>query len=219
MTEHFVQFYEEDAYLVSQIAGFIRAGLRSGDAVVVIATKPHRDELEKRLRADVVSAAANRPGAELYVALDAADTLSKFFINGKLDEKRCSDSIEPILRRAASCGTGRVRVFGEMVALLCTLGMHKTAIRLEELWNNLGKIHSFSLFCAYPMRAFPTEAHGAPFLAICNAHARVRPAESYIPPANAHEHYLAIATLQQKATALEFEMSLRRDAERVLQQG
>jgi DcmR-like sensory protein len=218
MTEHFVQFYEEDAYLVSQVAGFIRAGLHAGDAVVVVATKPHRNELEKRLRADAATAAANRPRAERYVALDAAGTLSKFFINGQLDEKRFGDSIAPILRQAADSGNGRVRVFGEMVALLCTLGMHKTAIQLEELWNNLATIHSFSLFCAYPLRAFPTQACGVPFLAICNEHARVVPAEGYIPPANAHEHYRAVASLQQKAAAFEIEMSLRRDAEKVLQQ-
>jgi hypothetical protein len=218
MTEHFVQFYEEDAYLVRQVAGFLRVGLHAGEAVVVVATQPHRDELEKRLRADVASAAAHRPRAQHYVALDAAETLSKFFINGQLDEKRFGDTIEPVLMQAADRGNGRVRVFGEMVALLCTLGMHPTAIRLEEFWNKLAKIHSFSLLCAYPLCAFPTEAHGAPFLAICNEHARVVPAESYIPPANAPEHYRAIATLQQKATALEFEVSLRRDAEKVLRQ-
>ena len=218
MTEHFVQFYEEDAYLVSQVAGFIRAGMHSGDAVIVVATKPHHDEIEKHLRADIASAAANPFRADRYVAMDAADTLSKFFVNGQLDEKRFSDTVEPVLMQAADCGNGRVRVFGEMVALLCTLGMHDTAIRLEEFWNNLAKIHSFSLFCAYPLRAFPTEAHGAPFGVICKEHARVMPAESYLPPANAHDHYRAIATLQQKATALEIEMLLRRDADKVLQQ-
>jgi hypothetical protein len=216
MTEHVVQFYEEDAYLVSQVAAFLRAGMRSGDTVMVVATKPHRDELAKRLKAEVASA-ANRPRTPQYVAMDAADTLSKFFVNGQLDGQRFRNSIEPILMQAADCGNGHVRVFGEMVALLCTLGMHESAIRLEEFWNELAKIHSFSLFCAYPLRAFPTEAHGAPFLAICNEHARVMPAESYIPPANAHEHYRAIATLQQKATALDIQASLHRDAKKVLQ--
>ena len=31
MIEHFVQFYENDAYLFNQVTGFIRASLRDGD--------------------------------------------------------------------------------------------------------------------------------------------------------------------------------------------
>lgn len=86
MSDHFVQFYEDETYLVNQVTGFIRAGLQAGDTVIVIATKPHRDDLEKRLRGDVSRAAAQRPGAERYVGLDAADTPSKFMVDGRPDE-------------------------------------------------------------------------------------------------------------------------------------
>jgi len=216
MIEHFVQFYENDTYLVNQVAGFIRAGLQAGDAAIVIATKPHRDDLENRLRADTSSIAAQRPHGDQYVALDAADTLSKFLVDGQPDEERFTDLLAPILKRTTDGGSGRVQVFGEMVGLLCTDGKHKAAIRVEELWNNLAKIHSFSLYCAYPMRAFPRAVDGGPFLAICNEHSRVGPAESYTPPANAHEHFRTIAVLQQKAIALETEVAHRRDIEKAL---
>ena len=209
MIEHFVQFYEGDAYLVNQVTGFIRAGLQAGDAVIVIATKPHHHDLERRLRVDVSRAAAQRPGAEPYVALDAVDTLSKFLVDGRPDERRFTELIGPIVKRATDYGNGRVRVFGEMVGLLSANGQHEAAIRLEELWNNLAKNHSFSLFCAYPMHAFPGEADGDPFLTICNKHSRVGPTESYTPPANAQEHFRTIATLQQKAVALEIEVAHR----------
>jgi hypothetical protein len=213
MIEHFVQFYEDDAYLVNQVAAFIRSGLRAGDAAIVIGTKPHRDDLEKRLKADVARAAAQRPAGEYYVALDSADMLSQFMVDGRLDEARFTGLMVPILKRATDSGNGRVRVFGEMVGMLCMEGRHDTAVRLEEFWNDLAGIHSFSLFCAYPMRAFPKAADGAPFLRICDEHARVSPAESYKPPANAHEHFRTIAVLQQKAVALENQMADRKSVD------
>lgn len=151
MIEHFVQFYEDDAFLVTQVAGFIRTGLHAGDAAIVIATKPHRDDLEKRLRADVARAAIQRPGVEHYVALDAADTLSKFLVDGRPDAARFTELIGPILRRATGSSNGRVRVFGEMVALLSANGKHESAIRLEAFWNTLSRIHPMSIFFA-PIR-------------------------------------------------------------------
>ena len=209
MIEHFVQFYEDDAFLVTRVTSFIRLGLQAGDVVIIVATKPHRDDFEKRLRVDVARAAIQHPGAEPYVALDAADTLSKITVDGQPDEARFTEFIEPVLKRASDCGNGRVRIFGEMVGLLSANGKHEAAIRLEEFWNNLAKVHSFSLFCAYPMRAFPREEDGAPFLRICNGHSRVAPTESYVPPANAHEHFRTIATLQQKVHALKIEAAHR----------
>ena len=206
MIEHFVQFYEDDAFLVTQVTSFLRPGLSAGDVVIVVATKPHRDDFERRLRVDVARAAIQRPGAEHYVALDAADTLSKITVDGQPDEARFTELIQPILKRATDRGNGRVRIFGEMVGLLSENEEHEAAIRLEEIWNNLAKAHSFSLFCAYPMRAFPREEDGAPFLRICNGHSRVGPTESYTPPANAHEHFRFIATSQQKAYALKTEV-------------
>lgn len=206
MIEHFVQFYEDDAFVVTQVASFIRAGLQAGDAVIVIATKPHRDDLERRLRADVARAAIHR---EHYVALDAADTLSQITVDGQPDEARFTELIWPIVKRATQHGNGRVRVFGEMVGLLSANGEHEAAIRLEAFWNTLARIHPMSIFCAYPMHAFPREADGAPFLAICNEHSRVGPAESYTPPVNAHEHFRTIATLQQQVNALKTEVAHR----------
>lgn len=46
------------------------------------------------------------------------------------------------------------RAFGEMVALLVTDHKPEAALHLEQLWNSLGKTHSFSLFCAYPVDSF-----------------------------------------------------------------
>lgn len=60
-----------------------------------------------------------------------------------------------IVERAAL--RGPVRIFGEMVAVLWAEGKTRTAIRLEELWDELATRHAFSLLCAYPMSAYRAE--------------------------------------------------------------
>src|SRR2546423_15600298 len=58
---HFVQFYESDAFLLDSLRDFVRAGLRAGDACIVVTKQAYRAELEERLRAeglDVMAASA-----------------------------------------------------------------------------------------------------------------------------------------------------------------
>jgi len=56
-----------------------------------------------------------------------------------------------------------------MVALLWADGKGDAAIALEGLWNELGKMHRFALFCAYPLNGFCGEANGRSLTHICNA--------------------------------------------------
>lgn len=46
--EHFVQFYEQDDFLLAEVSSFLRAGLQAGHAGVVIATPQHLDGLQER---------------------------------------------------------------------------------------------------------------------------------------------------------------------------
>jgi MEDS: MEthanogen/methylotroph, DcmR Sensory domain len=213
MIEHVVQFYDRDAYMLDQVADFVRAGIRAGDVAAVCVTDAHRAELEIRLRAEVSRAAGRR---QTYLVLDAEESLAKIMTHGWPDERRFVELLEPALERAAQRGGRPLRLFGEMVSLLSANRQHDAAICLEEFGNNLATIHPVSIFCAYPIGVFPRAADGDAFLRICNAHSRVSPAESYAPPANAHEHYRAIAMLQQKAIALETETAHREELEKAL---
>ncbi len=63
-SEHFVQFYESEVFLLDSLSGFIDTGLSAGDACIVIATKAHRERLEERLTAkglDLIAAHAFVP--------------------------------------------------------------------------------------------------------------------------------------------------------------
>ena len=97
-----------------------------------------------------------------------------------------------------------------MVALLWAEGNREGALRLEKLWNDLGKIKSFSLLCAYPMSVFHGDANTVPFAHVCEQHSTVFPAESYSPEARWDERMRAISKLQQKAVSVDHEVALRR---------
>jgi signal transduction histidine kinase/ActR/RegA family two-component response regulator len=214
-SDHFVQFYETDLFLLNSVCGFIGTGLRSGDACIVVATKAHRDGLHARLQAYGVDLAVASASGQ-YVSLDVAEVLSEFMVEGSPDPVRFAGVLGDIITRAAE-GRGRVRVFGEMVALLWADGNRSAAIRLEELWNDLQQTHAISLFCAYPMNGFGGESLAEPLGDVCATHSRVIPAESYTGLADADERLRAILQLQQKARSLEGEIAERKEAEAALQ--
>ncbi len=212
--EHFVQFYESDEFLIESVSGFVAAALNEGQSSVVIATHAHRVALQRKLAADGI-AIAGAIEAGRYIVLDAADTLAKFMVDGLPDARLFTAHVGQAISQLAQGGR-RVHAFGEMVALLWAEGNRHAAIRLEELWNELGKSHRFALFCAYPIAGFDDVSHAVPFNGICACHTRVFPAESYADIDSAGERLRAISLLQQKAQSLEAEIDHRKEVEKSL---
>lgn len=210
-TDHFVQFYEADGFLLNSLSGFIGTAINSGDAAVVVATKEHREGLDELLRANGLDVADARACGR-YVSLDAAETLSKFMVDGSPDPGAFHDLMGGVISSVTD-GRSHVRAFGEMVALLWAEGNYSGAIRLEELWNDLQKAHYFSLFCAYPMNGLGGEKFIEPHSGVCTVHSRVIPAESYAGLVDQDARLRAIAQLQQKAASLEAEVVVRQQAE------
>ena len=215
---HVVQFYADDSFLLKGLSRFIGSALGAGDAGIVIATKPHRDELTLRLQALGLDTARSVKQGR-FVSLDAAETLSEFMVDGWPDEARFAEVIGGVLKRVTSSVKGtqpRVAAFGELVALLWADGKGEAAIRLEQLWNDLAQKHSFYLHCAYPMSGFARSQDGDPILKICAEHSHVIPAESYTELGTEPDRLRSIALLQQKAQALETEVVERRQIEKSL---
>jgi signal transduction histidine kinase len=182
-----------------------------------------------------------------YVALDAAETLSKFLVDGSPDAARFADVmgnvIEPVIasikgrvpgvspgfpQQAFSPegrrGSGRegeqprLALFGEMVALLWAQGKCDAAIQLEQLWNDLAVTYSFDLRCAYPMSLFGRAGDSELFAKVCATHSHVIPAESYTSLSGEDERLRAITILQQKAQSLEAEIEERTRAQERLRE-
>src|SRR3954465_5528920 len=117
MHDHSVQFYEKDAFLIDRLSDFIGAGLEAGQAGIIIATSTHRADLAQRLKARGASLDVSLH-ADRYIALDAAETLSKFMVDGWPDERRFADEMKELLRGIVRDGNRQALAFGEMVALL-----------------------------------------------------------------------------------------------------
>jgi hypothetical protein len=176
---HAVQFYQDAAFLTELLGRFVGASLVTGDSAIVVATPRHREALAERLKSRGFNLSVPEKQRR-YIPLDAAETLSKIMCGGKPNQTLFNELIGPIVedaREAARGGRGRIVAFGEMVALLWAEGNIDAALQVEELWNRLANVYSFSLCCAYPMSGFVGNPHAAPFLKICAQHTHVFPAE------------------------------------------
>jgi PAS domain S-box-containing protein len=212
--EHFVQFYDNDSYLIDSVIAFVAAALFEGNSSVVIATPEHRGAIQRKLVASGIDI-ADATGSGRYVELDASEMLSKFMVEGAPDADRFMNTVGSVIARQAT-SRGRIHAFGEMVALLWAEGKREAAIQLEELWNQLGKRYRFALFCAYPIGGFGKESDELALSGVCSCHSRVIPAESYARVSSTDERLRAITLLQQKAQSLEAEIAHRREVERAL---
>ncbi len=215
---HIVQFYEKDDFLVESVARFLDPTLAAGGVALVVATKAHRDSLADELKARGLNIeAATQEGR--YVALDAAAVLAQFMIEGWPDEVRCREVLSKLIERVATSAQGAagIAVFGEMVALLWAEEKREAAIRLEQIWNDLAQIHSFALFCAYPMAGFDQEKHRKLFFNICGEHSQVNPAEGYPDYGSEGQRRRKVAALQQKTRALANEIRLSQERILLLQ--
>jgi hypothetical protein len=170
-SDHFVQFYRTDDYLIECLASYVAEGIWNGDIAIVIASPEHRIALESRLRVksvDIFSTTLERQ----YLALDAREMLSKFMVGDRPDRAAFMKVIGALVRKTTAGGR-RLRAFGEMVALLWMDGHREAAIELEQLWNELSLQHSFALFCAYPAAFVDTKGDGPTLAHVCDHHSCV----------------------------------------------
>lgn len=210
---HVVQLYEEEAFLIEILARVTREGFEAGEGVAICATPRRRAALVRRLDEWGVPLGALRD-QERFVEVDAHEVLAACAAGERIDDARFADAVgRPLDRLAKATRGGRVRVFGEMVALLWVQGRRDAALELERLWNvEVLARPKLSLLCGYPLAAFGLRDDTPPFEVMCRHHSHVAPGESYAVLDSAGERLRAIAVLQQKAVVLEGELARVRDA-------
>ena len=166
--DHFVQLYEELDPLAEAVAQYVDAGLRRGEAAVLIVTAEHRQAfLSKFDFHDALSAGSLK-------LLDAQRTLERFMANG-MPEWSAFHPIIGGLIAELRLQYPAVRAYGEMVDVLWQRGEREAAIRLEEYWNELGQMQTFSLFCAYRMNPLDGALYGGPLESVCRVHSHLIP--------------------------------------------
>jgi hypothetical protein len=171
--DHIVQTWQDEAFLGETVFEYIGSGLRGGNAGLIVATPQHAELFKRNL---VAARAGSAPGQLRF--LDAEDLLAKFMHDGMPDWNRFHQLVggqiaELRLQYPA------VRVYGEMVDVLWQRGEREAAIRLEEFWNELAKLQTFSLLCAYRLDNLDAGAYGGALECVCRVHTHLIPARDY----------------------------------------
>jgi len=175
--DHFVQVYRDPSFLARAVAEFLAAALRAGEGAIVIARPEHADLFRAELASRGLNAGAAEAAGQLKV-FDAQASLDLFMRNGMPDwplfEREIGGAIAEMQPRFPA-----VRAYGEMVDILWQDGQREAAIRLEEYWNDLGRLQSFSLFCAYYLDNLNPSSYGGALECVCRVHTQFIPAEDY----------------------------------------
>jgi hypothetical protein len=175
--DHFVQLYQDKSFLADAVAEYVGAGLREGEAALVIATPEHVQIFLRELeaRGSYPQQAIRRGQLRL---LEANETLSRFMKNGSCDWQAFHEMCGGVIAEMR-LQYPRVRAYGEMVDLLWQDGMREEVIKLEEFWHRLGKLQTFSLLCAYRIDNLDSSAYGGALDCVCEAHTHLIPARDY----------------------------------------
>ena len=165
MCSHTVQLYRDQRFLIDTITDFIKAGLDLNETVLVIVTAQHRKELYKTLTRKELR-------NDKLKFTDVRDFLALFMVEDWPNESQFMHEMETFLGLAGE--TGRVRVFGEAVQVLCEEGKAAAALRLEELGNIMALKHPCSVLCAYSLSALFEKADQVTRTRVCQLHRHVQ---------------------------------------------
>ena len=209
-SNHWVQYYDDDAFPVESLSDFLWEGIRTGEGAVVILNAQ---------RARRVRHALQRRGGEpnalestgRLVVLDADATLARFMVRGRPDPKRFRDSVGAAIDRTLPAG-GRTRVIAELVALLIVSDKPQAALLLESLWDLYLQRRPVRLRCLYPLSPFTKPTLSGAFKRITSIHGDVVPVLGR-SPGEPEQTGRWIARLQHQSRALEVQIEQRKRAE------
>jgi hypothetical protein len=156
--EHLVQLYEDDRALVEAVSLYAGRGLGKGEGVILVATEPHLDAVEARLRETGFDLGDLKAWGQL-TRIDAATLLARFLADGHVDAARFRSILADVITMARRGGRfRRIRVYGEMVNLFWRVN-HPATRQLEELWNEAIELHSVALLCGYRVDVGEADSH------------------------------------------------------------
>lgn len=168
---HAVQFYPNDIEWQNVVVPFLAEGLAAGQPVVIVATEPHSHRIVAGLTESGWQVDALLASGQLVV-LDAARTLDRIVLHGSPDPALFAATVGAVLN-IAGARRRTVRVYGEMVDILCREGKVDAALHLEELWNAAAMDYHFALLCAYQASHFTDADRVAAFERVCGLHHQV----------------------------------------------
>jgi hypothetical protein len=167
--QHALQLYQEDARLLDALTDFAAAGLRAGEAVVVIASTPRWGLLLERLQKSGMDPHARVVRGQLRLFG------LRVMLGAVPNRQRFSEVMNGVLA-LAHARHPRVRVFSELTDALWRAGERAAACRCERYWQHLLAVQDCQLLCACPIDSLEGDAYDGTLQALCAEHTHVRPA-------------------------------------------
>ena len=167
--DHIVQTYQDPAFLADAVTEYLGTGLSRGEAAIVIARPQHVAKFREKLGPPA------EPGQ--LIILDAEEILARFMADGMPQWNAFHEVIGGLIAQAR-LQYPAVRAYGEMVDILWQEGKREAAMRLEEFWNELTRLQTFSLFCAYAMDHLDPASYSG-LESVCRAHTHFLPTRDH----------------------------------------
>lgn len=173
--DHLVQVYRNRVDLAEAVAVFFSAGLSAGEAIIAVAMPAHWTAIADRLEKREHDLEQLRAEGRLVVA-DAEATLAAVSEDAGPSQQRFRSVIGDLLDAVAGGSPPRhIRVFGEMVDILCRRGDRAAADTLENYWNQLSRDRRFDLLCGYKLDVFDRDTQVNLLPQVYRAHTNVLP--------------------------------------------
>lgn len=178
-TEHAVQLYQDDDFFGHAVSHFTAHGLLKNEAIIIVATKPHWENIAGRLTNKGFDIEELRRAGQLTL-LDADETLPKFLVKDMPDGRTFKGIAHDTIGKARANGRyANVRWWGEMVNVLYVKGNGQASTRLEEFFDEVAHQESIAIFCSFLMDKFDRQVYDGPLQNVCRTHAHLIPSEDY----------------------------------------
>ena len=207
--EHVLRLYEDDESLYRTVAEFIGDGFSKGESCLLIATQEHLAGISGAIRSRGVDCEALERNRRL-VRADAQEILRKIAPGTELDTELTFRVLGDLVSGVTASADTPLVAYGELVDLLWQSGRPRTAVRLEQIWNELLKQRPIRLLCGYAARMFVAEDHALLDL-VCEEHSLCLPSGAYLA-SEGRERMKQVLLLEQRARELEAEVERRRTA-------
>ena len=195
---HYVQFYENEAFLHEVASDFLSAGLQAHDQLVVLATEAHRSEIFAQMRARRWDVDAILRAGQLTI-IDASSALEQALRDDSVGVDGVPNELSELVRRhRAIAPHQRVRLYGEVAGLLLKHDRPSLCRALEEGCNRLSLEHPLTFLCAYHVDPLAPRRAEALVQQICGLHSHVLPSEHCVMQSRLEERLRHLFLLEQR---------------------
>ena len=154
---HLLRKYPDEELFLNLLEDFADKGLIANEGVVIIAIGRHLQALETRLRNKGYNLRELK-AKHHYTPIHAEGMVKKLMVKNWPDEQRFRQTVTNILEKVDQTG-GRIRVFGETVAMMWTRGLSGATVRMDHLWDHLIHEEGWNLFCVFPKSGLTQDPH------------------------------------------------------------